>query len=205
MARPAVPSFGFNRRLRAGGLGAAATACGPPEHAGNNKGVGNDAAGNDDKVGNGRGPPDQVIVGTKTRAAADEAARQAREVRHRFDFGDKGKAVAGRLLEPARTALEDSAEDIGLASSDGESGLLDAGAASGSIGVDLPSVDTTSTGTARSLEAVGITRLRRLEKMFGVRPTNTVLFTKPMFRVMSSLGRPSRAKRIHSSGRSQES
>ncbi|RMB08308.1 S8 family serine peptidase, partial [Haloplanus aerogenes] len=89
------------------GLGAAATARGPPSHAGNNEGVGNDrAAGNNDRVGQGRGPPDQVIVGTKTKAAADEAARQAREVRHRFDFGDKGKAVAGRFPEQARKGLE---------------------------------------------------------------------------------------------------
>jgi len=88
------------------GLGAAATARGPSEDAGNNEGVGNDAAGNDDKVGQGRGPPDRHIVGTKTRAAADEAAKQATEVRHRFDFGDRGKAVAGRFPEQARKGLE---------------------------------------------------------------------------------------------------
>jgi len=88
------------------GLGAAATARGPPPHAGNNEGVGNGTAGNNDRVGQGRGPPDQVIVGTETEAAADEAERQAREVRHRFDFGDHGKAVAGRFPEQARKGLE---------------------------------------------------------------------------------------------------
>ena len=70
------------------GLGAAAAARGPPDHAGNDDGVdgggrGRAPAGNDDKPG--RGPPDQVIVGTKTQAAADEAAKQAREVRHKLD------------------------------------------------------------------------------------------------------------------------
>ena len=90
------------------GLGAAAAARGPPEHAGNDAGTGGGnngraPAGNDDKPG--RGPPDQVIVGTTTQAAADEAAKQAREVRHKLDFGDHGKAVAGRFPEPARTGL----------------------------------------------------------------------------------------------------
>lgn len=87
------------------GLGAAAAARGPPDHAGNDAGAGNGRApaGNDDNPG--RGPPDQVIVGTKTQAAADEAAKQAREVRHKLDFGDRGKAVAGRFPEPARKGL----------------------------------------------------------------------------------------------------
>jgi subtilisin len=89
------------------GLGAAASARGPPERAGNDDGVDNGngraPAGNDDRPG--RGPPDQVIVGTSTQAAADEAARQAREVRHKLDFGDHGKAVAGRFPEPARKGL----------------------------------------------------------------------------------------------------
>jgi len=90
------------------GLGAAAAARGPPEHAGNDAGTGGGnngraPAGNDDTPG--RGPPDQVIVGTTTQAAADEAAKQAREVRHKLDFGDHGKAVAGRFPEPARTGL----------------------------------------------------------------------------------------------------
>ena len=93
------------------GLGAAAAARGPPSHAGNDEGTGSGrgrdrdrgTAGDDDKPG--RGPPDQVIVGTDTKAAADEAARQAREVRHKLDFGDRGKAVAGRFPEPARKGL----------------------------------------------------------------------------------------------------
>jgi len=93
------------------GLGAAAAARGPPDHVGNDAGAGNGngngngraPAGNDDTPG--RGPPDQVIVGTKTQAAADEAAKQAREVRHKLDFGDHGKAVAGRFPEPARKGL----------------------------------------------------------------------------------------------------
>ncbi|WP_157573467.1 S8 family peptidase [Haloplanus natans] len=90
------------------GLGAAAAARGPPAHAGNDAGTGRGnngraPAGNDDTPG--RGPPDQVIVGTTTQAAADEAARQAREVRHKLDFGDHGKAVAGRFPEPARKGL----------------------------------------------------------------------------------------------------
>jgi subtilisin len=86
------------------GLGAAA-ARGPPGHAGNDEGVdrGQDAAGNNDRV---RGPPDRHIVGTTTQDAADEAAKQATSVRHRLDFGDKRKAVAGRFPEQARKGLE---------------------------------------------------------------------------------------------------
>jgi subtilisin len=84
------------------GVGAAAAARGPPEHAGNDAGTGR---GNDDTPGRGRGPPDRVVVGTDTRAAADEAAKRAREVRHKLDFGDHGMAVAGRFPEPARTGL----------------------------------------------------------------------------------------------------
>jgi subtilisin len=90
------------------GLGAAATARGPPDAAGNDGRTGQrDAAGNDERVGpdENRGPPDQVIVGAATQAAADEAAQRATEVRHRLDFGDHGKAVAGRFPEQAREGL----------------------------------------------------------------------------------------------------
>jgi subtilisin len=87
------------------GLGAAAQAR-RPEGAGNGAPVA-DAAGNSGEVSEGNGPPDRHIVGTSSKAAADEASRRAREVRHVFDFGDDiGKAVAGRFPEPARKALE---------------------------------------------------------------------------------------------------
>jgi subtilisin len=76
------------------GLGAGAQARGPA------------AAANNDQVGKGSGPPEQHIVGTSSQAGADEAARQAEEVRHVIDFGDDiGKAVAGRFPEQAREAL----------------------------------------------------------------------------------------------------
>jgi subtilisin len=90
------------------GASAAAEARGPNGNngAGNNRPVRNRAAGNNDRVKQGRGPPDQVIVGTTTQAAADEAAQQAREVRHKLDFGEKGKAVAGRFPEQARQGLQ---------------------------------------------------------------------------------------------------
>ncbi|GAB6862252.1 S8 family serine peptidase [Haloplanus litoreus] len=86
------------------GLGAAAQARGPGA-AGNNGRV-DDAAGNNDEVGKGNGPPDRHVVGTNSQAATDEAARRAKEVRHVIDFGDDvGKAVAGRFPEQARKAL----------------------------------------------------------------------------------------------------
>ncbi|AXG06287.1 serine protease [Haloplanus rubicundus] len=89
------------------GASAAAEARGPNGNgAGNNRPVRDNAAGNNDRVEQGRGPPDQVIVGTTTQAAADEAAQQAREVRHKLDFGNRGKAVAGRFPEPAQQALQ---------------------------------------------------------------------------------------------------
>ncbi|AXG09694.1 S8 family peptidase [Haloplanus rubicundus] len=89
------------------GASAAAEARGPNGNgAGNNRPVRNNPAGNNDRVEQGRGPPDQVIVGTTTQAAADEAAQQAREVRHKLDFGDRGKAVAGRFPEQAQQALQ---------------------------------------------------------------------------------------------------
>ena len=88
------------------GLGAAAQARGPGA-AGNDRRV-DDAGGNNDEVSKdgGNGPPARHVVGTSSQAAADEATRRAKAVRHVIDFGDDiGKAVAGRFSEQARRAL----------------------------------------------------------------------------------------------------
>jgi subtilisin len=77
------------------------------------------AAGNNDQVTNGNGPPDRHVVGTSSKAATDEATRRAREVRHVLDFGDDvGKAVAGRFPEQARRALE-KRSDVRYVEADG--------------------------------------------------------------------------------------
>lgn len=65
-----------------------------------------DNADGDDSDGAGPGVPDRHIVGTSTKAAADEAQNQAQSVHRVYDFEDIGRAVAGRFPEPARRALE---------------------------------------------------------------------------------------------------
>ena len=50
--------------------------------------------------------PGRYIVGTANERAAGKAKRMAEEVHRELDFGDIGKAVAGRFPEQAREALE---------------------------------------------------------------------------------------------------
>ena len=51
---------------------------------------------------------DAYIVGTTNNRGTDTAKQRATSVKHEFDFGDIGQAVAGQFSEEAREALENN-------------------------------------------------------------------------------------------------
>ncbi|WP_123536025.1 S8 family peptidase [Halosimplex salinum] len=56
----------------------------------------------------GDAPDDDYIVGTSNERGSDAARRRAQSVKREFDFGDLGKAVAGKFPEEAREALQNN-------------------------------------------------------------------------------------------------
>ena len=67
----------------------------------------------------GGGADDDFIVGTANKAGSDKAKRKAESVKHEFDFGDVGRAVAGKFSEAAIENLEKN-PNIRYTEADGE-------------------------------------------------------------------------------------
>ena len=74
-------------------------------------------------VGSASARPDEWIVGIDSQAAASAATAAAAEVRHKLDFGEFGKAVAGRFPETAVERLRQRS-DVSYVERDGTAHAL---------------------------------------------------------------------------------